>query len=436
MLKQSEYKNRRQALLAKMAAHSIAIIPAAHDIERNFDNTYPFRQENDFYYLSGFDEADALMLLVKQETDCEYILFSKQRDAKMELWTGPIIGQAGAQLDYAADQAFDIESLNELLPSFLLEKKHIYYKLGVDRKLDDKLIEHIDQVRHRARSGAQAPTEIINPDDLIHELRLHKSEAEQAIMRQACQISVSAHQAAMKATQPGKFEYQVEATLHATCAEQGARFQAYPSIVAGGKNACTLHYTANNAELNDGDLLLIDAGCELQNYASDITRTFPVNGKFSPEQRAIYELVLKSQLAAIEIIKPGSAWDAAQQIIVKIITEGLVALDILQGEVEQLIEDHAYAAFYMHRSGHWLGLDTHDRGVYKIDNQWRVLEPGMVLTVEPGIYIAPDAEVDEKWRGIGVRIEDDVLVTATGNEVLSAGLIKSVDDIEAFMKKD
>ncbi|HEY0963900.1 MAG TPA: M24 family metallopeptidase, partial [Pseudomonadales bacterium] len=319
-------------------------------------------------------------------------------------------------------------------PGLIEGRERVYYAMGKDEGFDHKVMEWVKVIRKKVRAGAHPPGEFLVLDHLLHEMRLLKSKAEIDVMRESGQIAVRAHKRAMQVCKPGMFEYEIEAEFMHEFFRSGCTAPAYTSIVAGGANACILHYNENNQKLHDGDLLLIDAGCEFQYYASDITRTFPVNGKFTPEQKAIYELVLKAQLDAIETVKPGAHWDDPHNMTVKVLTEGLVALGLLKGEVPALIESGAYREFYMHRAGHWLGMDVHDVGDYKIDGKWRQLEPGMVMTVEPGLYISPNnMNVEERWRGIGVRIEDDVAVTRSGYEVLTAGLPKTVQEIETFM---
>ena len=332
------------------------------------------------------------------------------------------------------DDAFPVSDIDDILPGLIEGRERVYYAMGKDENFDHRVMEWVKVVRKKVRSGVHSPGEFLVLDHLLHEMRLIKSKAELELMRESGQIAVRAHKRAMQLCKAGLNEYQIEAEFLHEFFRSGCRSPAYTSIVAGGDNACILHYNENNQPLREGDLLLIDAGCEFEHYASDITRTFPVSGKFSPEQKAVYELVLKAQLAAIEQVKPGNHWDDPHNTTVTVLTEGLVELGLLQGEVDKLIESGAYRDFYMHRAGHWLGMDVHDVGDYKIEGKWRQLEPGMVLTVEPGIYIAPNNQkVDARWRGIGVRIEDDVAVTRSGYEVLTSGLPKTVAEIETFM---
>lgn len=432
----SEFLKRRQALMADMQENSIAIIPSAKEIIRNNDVHYPFRQDSNFFYLTGFDEPDAVAVLIPNREHGEFILFCRDKDPTRELWDGYRAGPEGACQQFAADDAFPISDIDDILPGLIEGKTCVYYAMGRHKDFDAHVMEWINSIRANVRSGAQPPGEFINLDHLLHDLRLYKSAAEIKIMHEAGKISARAHKRAMQFCRPGVYEYQLEAEIQHEFAMNGARLPAYSSIVGGGVNGCILHYVENNQRLKDGDLVLIDAGCELNYYAADITRTFPVNGKFSTEQKAIYTLVLAAQDAAIAQAKPGNNWNAPHDATVQVITQGLLDLGLLQGELTQLIDSGAYRDFYMHRAGHWLGMDVHDVGDYKVDGQWRVLEAGMVLTVEPGIYIAKDnTNVAEKWRGIGIRIEDDVLITRQGNLVLTDDVPKTVDAIEALMAR-
>ncbi|MBQ0724140.1 MAG: Xaa-Pro aminopeptidase [Cycloclasticus sp.] len=415
---------------------NIAVIASASILHRNSDVEYPFRQDSDFFYLSGFDEPDAVQVFVPGRKQGEYILFCREFDKTTALWVGGNAGLEGAMNDYHADDAFPMDDIDDILPGLMENKNRLYFPMGAHPNFDQQLMDWSQEVRNRARTGVSAPAEFISTDHLIHEMRLIKSPQEISKMKKAAKISIEAHKKAMQCTRPGVFEYQVEAEIKHCFMNKGAQFEAYPAIVGGGKNGCILHYTQNNAVLNEGDLLLIDAGCEWDKYASDITRTFPVNGIFSEAQKALYQCVLDAQYAAIEQVKPGNHWNDPHEAAVKVLTKGLVKLGLLTGRVSTLIKNEAYKPYYMHRTGHWLGLDVHDVGDYKIDKQWRLLEPGMVLTVEPGLYIQPDAlEVDKKWRGIGIRIEDDVLVTSKGHEVLTDAAPKEIKAIEALMKR-
>ncbi|MBT1119934.1 Xaa-Pro aminopeptidase [Stutzerimonas nitrititolerans] len=430
----SEYARRRQTLMARMEPNSIAILPAAPMYIRNRDVEHVYRQDSDFQYLSGFPEPEAVIALIPGREHGEYVLFCRERDPERELWDGLRAGQDGAIAHYGADDAFPIGDIDDILPGLIEGRERVYYAIGTNETFDHQLMEWIKMIRSKARQGAQPPSEFVALDHLLHDMRLYKSANEVKVMRHAAEISARAHVNAMRASRAGLHEYHLEAELDYEFRKGGAKMPAYGSIVAAGKNACILHYRENDAALEDGDLVLIDAGCEIDCYASDITRTFPVNGKFSPEQKAIYELVLAANEEAFKHIAPGKHWNEAHEATVRVITAGLVELGLLEGDVEALIAAEAHKAFYMHRAGHWLGLDVHDVGDYKIGGQWRVLEPGMAMTVEPGIYIAADnQDVARKWRGIGVRIEDDVVVTKTGCEILTSGVPKAVAEIEALM---
>jgi Xaa-Pro aminopeptidase len=430
----SEYARRRKALMAQMEPNSIAILPAAAVAIRNRDVEHVYRQDSDFQYLSGFPEPEAVVVLMPGREYGEYVLFCRERNSERELWDGLRAGQEGAMRDFGADDAFPINDIDEILPGLIEGRDRVYSAMGSHPEFDRHLMEWINVIRSKAHLGAQPPNEFVALDHLLHDMRLYKSAAEIKVMREAAAVSARAHVRAMQACRAGLHEFSIEAELDYEFRKGGSKMPAYGSIVASGRNACILHYQQNDALLKDGDLVLIDAGCELDCYASDITRTFPVSGKFSVEQKAIYELVLKSQEAAFAAIGPDKHWNQAHEATVRVITAGLVELGLLQGDVEQLIADETYKTFYMHRAGHWLGMDVHDVGDYKVGGEWRVLEVGMTLTVEPGIYISPDnQQVARKWRGIGVRIEDDVVVTKKGCEILTNGAPKSVAEIEALM---
>ncbi|MFR0715239.1 Xaa-Pro aminopeptidase [Enterobacterales bacterium BD_CKDN230030183-1A_HGKHYDSX7] len=431
----AEYARRRKALMAQMVPNSIAILPAAAVAIRNRDVEHVYRQDSDFQYLSGFPEPEAVIALIPGREHGEYVLFCRERNAEREQWDGLRAGQEGAIRDFGADDAFPITDIDEILPGLIEGRERVYSAMGSNPEFDRRLMDWINLIRSKARLGAQPPNEFVALDHLLHDMRLYKSAAEVKVMRVAAEISAQAHVRAMQACRAGLHEYSLEAELDYVFRKGGAKMPAYGSIVAAGRNGCILHYQQNDAVLKDGDLVLIDAGCEIDCYASDITRTFPVSGRFSPEQKAIYELVLKAQAAAFAEIAPGKHWNHAHEATVRVITEGLVELGLLKGEVQALIDSEAYRAFYMHRAGHWLGMDVHDVGEYKVGGQWRVLEPGMALTVEPGIYIAADNQtVAKKWRGIGIRIEDDVVVTRQGYEILTSGVPRTVAEIEALMQ--
>ena len=430
----AEYARRRKALMAQMEPNSIAILPAAPVYIRNRDVEHVYRQDSDFQYLTGFPEPEAVLALIPGREHGEYVLFCRERNPERELWDGLRAGQEGAVSQYGADDAFPIGDIDDILPGLIEGRDRVYYAIGCNQEFDHRLMEWINLIRSKARQGAQPPNEFVALDHLLHDMRLYKSAAEAKVMREAAEISARAHVRAMQACRAGLYEYHLEAELDYEFRKGGAKMPAYGSIVAAGRNACILHYRENDAPLKDGDLVLIDAGCEIDCYASDITRTFPVSGTFSAEQKAIYELVLAAQEAAFKEIAPGKHWNEAHEATVRVITAGLLELGLLEGALDELIAAEAYEPFYMHRAGHWLGMDVHDVGDYKVGGEWRVLEPGMAMTVEPGIYIAVDNEqVAKKWRGIGVRIEDDVLVTRSGCEILTGGVPKSVAEIEALM---
>ncbi len=435
MITMNEYASRRKALMQKIGPSGMVILPAAPQLFRNGETEHAYRQNSDFYYLTGFNEPDAVMILLPGRKEGEYILFNRPRDRDHEIWNGRRAGQEGACKEFLADQAFPITELERLLPDLIMGREAIHYPLGLNKEFDEVLFRIINQLRAKIRSGAQAPLTFADITPTLHEMRLFKSPAEIATIQKAIDITEKAHLRAIRACRPGMYEYELEAELMYEFVRHGARFPAYGSIIGTGANACVLHYVTNNQRIQDGELVLIDAGAEYQNYAADITRTFPANGHFSGEQRAIYELVLAAQLAAIAALKPGISWTIAQDIIVKIMTQGLIDLGLLKGRLDDLIASHAYTPFYMHRSGHWLGLDVHDVGRYKVGDNWRLLQPGHLFTVEPGIYISADLPVDPRWHNIGVRIEDNVLITEKGCEVLSHRIPKTVADIQALMAK-
>ena len=429
-----EHTRRRKKLMDMMGDESIAIIPTASVYIRNRDVEFPFRPDSDFYYLTGYPEPEAVAVLIPDRHHGEYVLFCRENDPVMETWNGRRAGLDGAVERYGADDAFPIGDLDEILPGLLEDRQRIFYTMGNNSTFDQRVLGWVNQVRKRARTGVSAPDEFISLNHLLHEMRLYKSRAEIAAMRKAAKISAAAHKRAMGACRPGMMEYQIEAELKYTFMKLGAREPAYPPIVGGGANSCILHYTENNQVLNDGDMLLIDAGSEYNGYASDISRTFPVNGKFTTAQCEAYELVLAAQAAAIRKIKPGNHWNEPHEAAVEVLTEGMVDFGILKGKPRQLIKDQAYTKYYMHRTGHWLGMDVHDVGDYKVEGEWRTFEPGMVMTVEPGIYLPAGSKgLAKKWWNIGIRIEDDVLVTESDHDILSKDAPKSVEDIESLM---
>lgn len=417
-----------------MMAGGVAIVPTAPVHIRNRDVEFPYRPDSDFYYLTHFPEPEAVAVLVPGRAHGEFILFCRERDPEKEIWDGRRAGPEGAVQRYGADDAFPIDDIDDILPGLLENKEKVYYSMGRHAEFDLRLIQWVNEVRAKSRTGVHAPGEFVSLDHILHEMRLIKSAEEVRLMRRAAKISANAHRRAMRAARPGMMEYELEAELLYEFKKGGADFPAYPPIVGSGENACILHYTENNAAMADNSLVLIDAGAEVDGYAADITRTFPVNGRFSAEQRAVYEVVLAAQAAALEQVRPGLHWNAPHDAAVRTLTQGLADLGLLRGEVDGLIEQNAYRRFYMHRTGHWLGLDVHDVGDYKIDGEWRELEPGMALTVEPGLYIAANKDVPERWWNIGVRIEDDALVTADAHEVLTVDTPKTIADIEAVMR--
>jgi len=433
MIDRKEFARRRKQLMRIIGRDAIGIVPAAPERLRNNDSHYPYRQDSDFHYLTGFPEPDAVLALIPGRAHGEVILFCRERDAEREAWDGPRAGAEGAVRDYGMDDAFPIADIDDILPGMIEGRSRVYYHFGRDAEFDVKLIGWVNRVRGEVKRGARAPHEFVALGHVLHDLRLYKTRDELRVMRKAARIAADAHLRAMRSAKPGMNEHEIEAELVHAFRKQGA-VPSYEPIVGGGANGCVLHYRANNAPLKDGDLLLIDAGAEYQCYASDITRTFPVNGRFSAEQRALYDIVLAAQRAAIAAVRPGRAFDAYHDAAVRAITSGLVRLGLLKGSVDKNLREHAYRRFYMHKTGHWLGLDVHDVGDYRVDGEFRELEPNMVVTVEPGIYIAPDAKgVPAKWRGIGIRIEDDVVVTRGEPEVITAGVPSDPDEIEALM---
>ena len=429
-----EFARHRRALMNMMGEGSIAVLPAAEQALRNRDSEFRYRQDSDFHYLSGFTEPEAVICLIPGRPQGEFVMFCRPRDKTQEIWNGRRSGPQGVMAEYAVDEAFLIDELDQRLPQLLQGCAKVYCNMGARPGFDRRLLDAVQDLRARARAGVHAPGEFLMLDHLLHDLRLFKSNEELKLMRKAAAISAQAHRRAMRACRPGRFEYELEAEIMHEFLSQGCAAAAYNSIVGGGANACILHYVDNRERLQEGDLVLIDAGAEYDHYAADITRTFPVNGRFSPAQRALYDLVLAAQQAAIAVIRPGAHWNDPHDAAVRCLTTGLRDLGLLQGEVDELIASEAYRPYYMHRTGHWLGMDVHDVGDYKVAEQWRELEPGMVLTVEPGLYIATDATVDARWRGIGIRIEDDVLVTRQGHEVLTAAAPKQAQEIEAWMR--
>ncbi|MCC4586244.1 aminopeptidase P N-terminal domain-containing protein [Xanthomonas sp. NCPPB 1067] len=429
----AEYARRRRQLMQMAGEHAILILPAAPERVRSHDTHYPYRQDSDFWYLSGFPEPEAVLVLVPGRKHGEAILFCRERDAEREAWDGPREGQEGAVARYGMDDAYPIDDVDDILPGLLEGRSRVYYHFGRDVDFDLKLIGWLKRVREQVRHGAQPPHEFLELGHLLHEQRLFKSRDEIALMQQAADISVRAHRAAMRLARPGVHEYELQAEVEREFRAADA-WPAYGSIVGTGSNACVLHYRANNARSRDGELVLIDAGAEYRGYAADITRTFPVNGRFTPAQRALHDLVGAAQAAALAQARPGLAYEAGHLAAVQTLTEGLLRLGLLKGKLERNIAEGHYKRFYRHKTGHWLGLDVHDVGDYKLAGESRLLEPGMVFTIEPGLYVsADDTSVDARWRGIGIRTEDNVLITAEGHRVLTDALARSADEIEAEM---
>ncbi|WP_115575797.1 aminopeptidase P N-terminal domain-containing protein [Xanthomonas campestris] len=429
----AEYARRRKQLMQMAGDQAILILPAAPERVRSHDTHYPYRQDSDFWYLSGFPEPEAVLVLVPGRKHGEAILFCRERDAEREAWDGPRAGQEGAVAQYGMDDAYPIDDVDEILPGLLEGRSRVYYHFGRDVDFDLKLIGWLKRVREQVRHGAQPPHEFLELGHLLHEQRLFKSRDEIALMQQAADISVRAHRAAMRLACPGVHEYQLQAEIEREFRAADA-WPAYGSIVGTGSNACVLHYRANNARSRDGELVLVDAGAEYRGYAADITRTFPVNGRFSAAQRALHDLVGAAQAAALAQAQPGIAYEAGHLAAVQTLTEGLLRLGLLKGTLERNLAEGHYKRFYRHKTGHWLGLDVHDVGEYRLAGESRLLEPGMVFTIEPGLYVsADDTSVDAKWRGIGIRTEDNVLITADGHRVLTDALARSADEIEAEM---
>jgi Xaa-Pro aminopeptidase len=428
-----EFARRRRQLMRLMGRDSIAIVPAAPVRHRNNDVEYAYRQDSDFHYLTGFGEPESVAVLIPGREQAEYILFVRDRDPKRETWDGRRAGPAGATREHHADDAFPITDIDEILPGLLENHTKVFYAMGVYPDFDQRVVSWVNGLRTQSSSGRNLPQEIVALNHVLHDMRLYKSRTEIELMRESARIASQAHVRAMRFCRPGRKEYEVMAELVHEFRRHNADTSYHP-IVGGGANSCVLHYRENNQPLNDGDLLLVDAGCEYECYASDITRTFPVNGRFTPEQRAVYEIVLEANRVAIAQVRPGNHWNDPHAAAVKVVTQGLVKLGLLKGRVSKLERDGAYRRFFMHRTGHWLGIDVHDVGDYKVGDEWRVLEPGMAMTIEPGIYIpAGSRGVPKRFHNIGVRIEDDVVVTRTGVECLTANAPKGVDEIEALM---
>jgi Xaa-Pro aminopeptidase len=430
------YQERRNALQERLG-DAVLIVPAAEHALRNADTEYEYRQDSDFYYLTGFAEPEAVLVIAPERAKEGVTLFLRTRDRDKEIWNGRRLGVEAAPQTLGLDAAYPIGELDTRLADFLVGAPTLYYAFGRNEAFDRRVHAALGEARHRVRRGGTAPSTFIEPGTLVHELRLRKSAHELATMRRAAQITRIGHEAGMRATRPGLHEYELEALIEYQYHANGAQDVAYPSIVASGDNACILHYNSNRDQMRDVALVLVDSGCEFDGYASDVTRTWPVNGRFTPEQRAIYEIVLRAQETAIGHVRPGEPFDAYHRVAMRVLTEGLIDLGLLRGTIDSCIESKAIDAFYPHRAGHWLGLDVHDAGRYKnLDDTYRTLEPGMVLTVEPGLYIQRDGDAPERFKGIGVRIEDDVLCSASGPEILSAGIPKTIADLEALVGAD
>jgi len=429
-----EFARRRRHLMELVGRDGIAVLAAAPERTRSRDTLYSYRPDSDFFYLTGFDEPEAVAVLMPGRPQGEFVMFCRERDPLKELWDGRRVGPEGIVERYGADDAFPIADIEDILPGLIERSDRVYYSMGISAEFDQRLLGWM-QTLHARRQRGHAPNELIDLDHILHEMRLFKSRREISAMKRAARIAVNAHRRALQLCKPGIHEFELEAEFLHEFARNGARC-SYEPIVASGDNACILHYTTNRAVLEDGDLVLIDAGCEYELYASDITRTFPVNGQFSESQREIYDIVYAANRAAIEQVQPGNHWNDPHDAAVKVITRGLRDIGILQGRLPSLIKTEAYRPFFMHKTGHWLGMDVHDVGDYKVADDWRMLEPGMVTTIEPGIYIAPDAKgVAKRWRGIGIRLEDDVHVGREGPEVLTSDLPLAADAIEALMEQ-
>ena len=429
----SVYKRRRVELLNQIGDNDIVIVPTSPVKSRNSDVEYLFRPDSDFYYLTGFVEPAAVAVICPGRARGEYVIFCRERDPQREMWDGRRTGLEGAMELYGADDAFPIEDINEILPGMMEEKEKVFTTVGRYPDFDAQLLAWMTKIKQDSSRGKHAPYEFVDLNHILHEQRLIKRQDEIALMRKAGKMSAAGHKRAMQVCRPGMFEYQVQAEMECEFRKGGSHYNAYPSIVAGGENACILHYTENHHQLKDGDLLLIDAGAEYGMYAADISRTFPVNGKFSAEQRALYDIVLAAQEAAFERCSAGHGWNEPHEAAVSVIAQGLIDEGLLSGSLEQVLESNSYARFYMHRTGHWLGMDVHDVGDYQVEDTWRDLEPGMVFTVEPGIYISATNDVHQRWHNIGIRIEDNILVRKDGYENLTASAPKLPDDIEAIM---
>ncbi|HEX6945702.1 MAG TPA: aminopeptidase P N-terminal domain-containing protein [Casimicrobiaceae bacterium] len=432
------YRDRRAAILATMreqAGGGLAVVPTAPEVVRNRDSHYPYRSDSYFHYLSGFPEPEAVIALIASEDGDKHVLFCREKNEEREIWDGFRFGPEAAKEIFGFDEAYSIAELDARLPDFASDQPALFTPVGLFEPWDRKVTGVLNEVRGRVRTGVTSPEQIIDIRSVLDTMRLIKDDHELALMRRAAAISSAAHARAMARTRPGWYEYQVEAELMHEFLHGGAQAVAYGSIVASGPNACVLHYRENNRQLADGDLLLIDAGCEYKGYASDITRTFPVNGKFTPAQKAIYELVLEAQLACLATVKPGAPFHDYHKAAERVLAQGLIDLKLIVGPLDKALEEGTYKRFYMHRAGHWLGLDVHDAGLYQVKGESMLLRPGMVLTVEPGCYIRAAEDIPPEFRDVGVRIEDDILVTALGYEILTSATPKTVAEVEAACAK-
>jgi Xaa-Pro aminopeptidase len=428
-----EFLRRRRQFMRMIGKEAIAILPAAPVRHRNGDIEYAYRQDSHFHYLTGFPEPDAVAVLVPGRQQAEYVLFVRERDAARESWDGPRAGTEGAVTRFGADDAFPIADIDDILPGLIEQRSQIFYSMGTHLDFDPHVLGWVNGLRAQARHSLGDAGEIVALNHVLDDMRLYKSRAEQSSLRRAAQIAVGAHRRAMRFARPGRMEYEVMAEVLHEFRSHNAEL-SYMPIVGGGANSCVMHYRDNDQRLCDGDMLLLDAGCEHDYYASDITRTFPVSGRFSPAQRAVYEVVLEAQTAAIDKVRPGNHWNQPHEAAVRVITQGLIKLGLIKGSLPRLIKEQAYQPFFNHRTGHWLGIDVHDVGDYKVGGEWRVLEPGMALTVEPGIYIRPSPRIPSEFWNIGIRIEDDVLVTNGAPEVLTGALEKTPEAVERLVQ--
>lgn len=433
MNNESRFSVRRRMLFERIGEDNAAVLFGSKELVRNGDVHYPFRQNSTFYYFTGFSEPDAVAVFLPGHKDGPFILFNIVRNKEMEQWLGPCASQEGAVTIYGADSAFDIGLLDEKIVDLLADRQKIFYEMGCNKTWDQTLLSWVRKLQGKHRKKYYCPSELADVSVITHEMRLKKDPLEISLLRQVAEKSAQAHIKAIERCCPQLFEYQLEAVINFELINQDCRFSAYPAIVGGGKNACILHYVENKDILQSGDLVLIDAGGEYQNYAADITRTFPVNGKFSKDQAAVYQVVLDAQLAVIDAIKPGIPWNALQELAVKVLVKGMVSLGILSGKIDEIITTKAYQQYYMHNIGHWLGLDVHDVGRYQVKGESRLLEEGMVFTVEPGLYLSANNQLAKRWWGIGIRIEDDILVTDKGCEILSHTVPKTINDLENLM---